>query len=75
MPHIIVKLWTGTSETQKQKLAEELVKSARAVIGYGEESFSVTIEDIDPKDWETKVYRPDIIGQQEKLYKKPGYRM
>jgi 4-oxalocrotonate tautomerase len=75
MPHIIVKLWKGKTEAQKKKLAEELTKTAMSVIGYGEESFSVAIEDIDPNDWKEKVYQPDIIKQKEKLYKEPGYKM
>lgn len=75
MPHIIVKLWTGKSEAQKKKLADELTKTAMAVIGYGEESFSVAIEDVEPSDWKQKVYQPDIIGQKENLYKEPGYKM
>ncbi len=75
MPHIIIKLWKGKSEEQKIKLAEELTKTAMSVIGYGEESFSVAIEDIDPNDWAEKVYKPDIIEQKEKLYKQPGYKM
>ncbi len=75
MPHIIVKLWKGKTEAQKKKLAEELTKTAMSVIGYGEESFSVAIEDIDPSDWKEKVYQPDIMKQKEKLYKEPGYKM
>lgn len=75
MPHIIVKLWTGKSESNKQKLAEELVKAARSVIGYGEASFSVAIEDVEPNDWKEKVYLPDIIEQKGKLYKEPGYTL
>ncbi|MCB0575017.1 MAG: tautomerase family protein [Saprospiraceae bacterium] len=75
MPHIIVKLWPGKSESQKKKLAEALVNAAQSVIGYGEESFSVAIEEVEAKDWAEKVYRPDIVAQQEKLYKEPGYRM
>lgn len=75
MPHIIVKLWKGKTEAQKKKLAEELTKTAMSVIGYGKESFSVAIEDIDPNDWKEKVYQPDIINQKQKLYKEPGYKM
>lgn len=75
MPHIIVKMWTGQSETQKKELAEKLAKTASSVLGNREESFSVAIEEVDPKDWAEKVYRPDIVGQKEKLYKKPGYEM
>ena len=31
------------------------------------------IEDVTPKDWVEKVYKPDILGSEKKLYKKPGY--
>ena len=75
MPHIIVKLWKGKTEAQKKKLAAELTKTAMSIIGYGEESFSVVIEDIDEKDWADKVYKPDIIDKKDKLYKPPGYKM
>jgi 4-oxalocrotonate tautomerase len=75
MPHIIVKLMKGKTEEQKKKLAAELTKAGMSVIGSREESFSVAIEDIDPKDWAEKVYHHEIIGQKEKLYKQPGYKM
>ena len=38
-----------------------------------ETSVSVSIEDVEPDDWVEKVYKPDIIGEPDKLYKKPGY--
>lgn len=38
-----------------------------------EKVVSVVIEDVKPEDWPEKVYRPDILDKQEKLYKKPGY--
>jgi 4-oxalocrotonate tautomerase len=41
--------------------------------GNGEASVSVSIEDIAPKDWAEKVYKPDIVGRPETLYKEPGY--
>lgn len=75
MPHIIVKLWKGKTEAKKKKLADELTKTAMSIIGYGEESFSVAIEDVEPNDWKEKVYQPDIIKQKEKIYKEPGYKM
>lgn len=75
MPHIVIKLIKGKTEEQKKKLATALTKTAMSVIGYGEESFSVAIEDIDSKDWVDKVYKPDIIQQKDKLYKQPGYIM
>jgi 4-oxalocrotonate tautomerase len=75
MPHVIVKLWPGKSEQQKSRLAEEIVKDVMNVLSNGEESVSVAIEEIKPQDWAEKVYRPDILNNPEKLYKKPGYTM
>jgi 4-oxalocrotonate tautomerase len=75
MPHVIVKLWPGKSERQKTQLAEEITRSVMKTLRYGPESVSVAFEEIAAKDWASKVYRPDIIGNEDKLYKKPGYTM
>ena len=75
MPHVIVKLWPGKSEQQKTRLAEAITKDVMDIFHYGEESVSVAMEEITPQDWAAKVYQPDIVGQPEKLYKKPGYTM
>ena len=75
MPHVIVKLWPGKSEQQKIRLAEAIVTDVTKVLNYGEESVSVTIEEVSAKDWAEKVYKPDIINKPEQLYKKPGYTM
>jgi len=73
MPHVIVKLWPGKSEAQKIRLAEQITKDAMAVLNYGEESVSVSIEEVGSQDWMEKVYKPDILNGPGKLYKKPGY--
>lgn len=73
MPHVVVKLWPGRSEQQKIRLAEEIVKDVVAITKCGEESVSVAIEEIKPEDWAEKVYKPDILNNPEKLYKRPGY--
>ena len=75
MPHIIIKLLKGKSEEQKKKLAEEIIKTAMPIVDYGEDAFSVAIEDVERKEWAEKVYKPEIIGQKDKLYKEPGYKM
>ena len=75
MPHVIVKLWPGRSEQQKKQLADAIVKDVVAITGSGEESVSISIEEIKPEDWAEKVYKPDILNKQDKLYKKPGYKM
>lgn len=75
MPHVIVKLWPGKSEKQKQKLAEQITKSVMSTLNYGEESVSVAFDEIPSQDWAEKVYRADIVRNDQNLYKKPGYTM
>lgn len=73
MPHVIVKLWPGKSEQQKARLAEAITKDVMDVLGYGEESISVSMEEIESRDWAEKVYKTDIADKPKQLYKKPGY--
>ena len=73
MPHVIVKLWPGKSEQQKARLAELIAKNVMDVLGYGEESVSVAMEEVEARDWAEKVYKPDIASKPDGLYKKPGY--
>ena len=73
MPHVIVKLHSGKSERQKHALAQAVTEAVMSALNYGEESVSVGIEEVEPKDWTEKVYKPDIIGKPDTIYKKPGY--
>jgi 4-oxalocrotonate tautomerase len=73
MPHVIVKLWPGKSEAQKQRLSEGITQAVMTSLGYGEESVSVSLEEVAPSGWTEKVYTPDIINGRGKLYKRPGY--
>ncbi len=73
MPHVIVKLYAGKSEQQKKRLAEAVTKAVTSALNYGEESVSVAIEDVSPERWVEEVYKPDILGNAGRVYKKPGY--
>jgi 4-oxalocrotonate tautomerase len=73
MPHVIIKLSSGRSEQQKARIAEEVTKTIMATTGNGEDAVPVSIEDVQPSDWAETVYRPDILGKPDTLYKKPGY--
>jgi 4-oxalocrotonate tautomerase len=73
MPHVIVKLWPGKTEQQKNRLAEAITKNVMDILQYGEESVSVAMEEVKPQDWVKRVYKPDIERNLAKLYKKPGY--
>lgn len=73
MPHVIVKLWPGNSEQQKARLADAIARDVMDVLGFGEESVSVSMEEVEPQDWAEQVYKPDIVGKPTQLYKQPGY--
>jgi 4-oxalocrotonate tautomerase len=44
-----------------------------STLNYGEESVSVGIEETKSKDWTEQGYKPDILGNPNTIYKKPGY--
>jgi 4-oxalocrotonate tautomerase len=73
MPHVIVKLLAGRSEHQKARLAEEVSRAVVTALDSDESSVSVAIEEVQASDWTEKVYTPDIIGNMDRVYKKPGY--
>ena len=73
MPHVIVKMLPGRSDIQKKQLAEEITQVVMRITGNGEETVSECIEDVAQGDWTEKVYKPDIVGHWDNLYKKPGY--
>jgi 4-oxalocrotonate tautomerase len=73
MPHVIVKPQSGRSEQQKAKIAAEVTKTIMATANCGEDAVSVCIEDVAAADWSERVYKLDIIGNADRLYKKPGY--
>ena len=73
MPHVIVKLWPGKSEAQKKQLADRIARAVLEVLGYGEESVSVAMEEISSRDWAEEVYDPDIACKPKQIYKQPGY--
>ena len=73
MPHVIVKLVSGRSEQQKASIAEAITKAVMASASCAEASVSVAIEDVEPSEWAENVYKSDIAGRWDTLYKKPGY--
>ena len=73
MPHVIIKLYSGRSKREKERLAEEITKAVTSVLKYGDQSVSVGIEDVEPENWAENVYKPDILRKPDTIYKKPGY--
>lgn len=75
MPHVIVRLWPGRSEADKQKLAAAITEDLVKTVGCSESSVTVAIEEIPSGEWKAKVYEPEIRSRGKSLYKKPGYTM
>ena len=75
MPHVVVKLWPGKSEQEKQRLADAITRNVMEILHSGADSVSVAIEEVAAGDWAEQVYAPEIRGKSETLYKKPGYSM
>ncbi len=73
MPHVIVKLYAGRTEQQKQALAKALTEAVMRTLNSAEDSISVGIEDVAANEWTAKVYQPDILDKAGTIYKKPGY--
>lgn len=73
MPHVIVKLWPGKTEAQKQDLSDAVVRAVGDILDYGPEAVSVGFDEVPARDWEVRVFGPDILGNWNSLIKEPGY--
>ena len=73
MPHVIVKMFAGRDDAEKQRLADEVTRAVISALGSSEKSVSVAIEDVAPDQWTEKVYTPDIEAKPSTIFKKPGY--
>ena len=73
MPHVFVKMHPGRSEQQKAPPAEAITQQVMAIARVGADAVSSAIEEVTAKDWPDQVYRSDILGHANQLYKKPEY--
>lgn len=73
MPHVIVKMYPGRTAEQKNELARAIADAVVKIARCEEKTVSVAIEEIAPENWAETVYRPDIMGKEVTLFKKPGY--
>lgn len=73
MPHVSVSLWPGKSPAQKQELTDAIVHSVTRLLGYGEDSVSVSFREVEPADWMSDVFEPEIAERWQSLTKLPGY--
>lgn len=74
MPHITLKMYRGRTEEQKQAAASALAEALKSTLGCTDEHISISVYDYDPKEWGEKVFYPEIMADEEHLYKKPEYK-
>ena len=65
MPHIILKMYPGRTDEQKNKLAQAIADSIVKIAKCEEKLVSVAIEEIAPENWAETVYRPDIMEKKK----------
>ena len=70
MPHILVKLWPGKSERQKQNLADKITRAVVDTLHYGEESVSVGFEQVPARNWMAESTSP-IFGRSQARSSRP----
>jgi 4-oxalocrotonate tautomerase len=73
MPHVIIKMYPGTSEEQKEKIAQEITTILMINADKPEEAVSIAITEVAEDAWMEEVYAKEIEPNKKKLYKKPGY--
>lgn len=73
MPHVIVKLWPGKTDAQKEALSDAIVRDVTSILNYGDDAVSVGFEEVAPNDWSAQVYGPNVQERWATLTKKPGY--
>lgn len=73
MPHVNLKMYSGTSEEQKEKIAQEITNIIIKHTGKPEAAVSIAIAEVAEDVWMEEVYNKEIKPNIEKLYKKPGY--
>ena len=73
MPHIVIKMFPGRTDKQKERIAKEITDTITRIAGCEEDSVSIAVEEVSSQEWAEKVYKPDIMEKGETLIKKPGY--
>ena len=66
MPYIAVKMWPKDPEVKK-KFAENLIKATVEAVGCPPQAVTVSMEEIDPSDWEEKVVKGEIESNKDRL--------
>ena len=66
MPYIAVKAYPKDEET-KRKVAEEINQVFLKYWGCPQQAISISMEEVEPAEWETKVRTPEILPKLENM--------
>lgn len=70
-----IAAWPARFGQQKKGLVHTIVEDVMTSLNYKEDSDSVAFDEIVPEDCAEKVYKLDVISEQNKLHVKLGYTM
>ena len=74
MPHIVVKMHKGRTEQQKLEMCDAITAALVNTIKCSEDHISIAIVDYNKETWGEEVFYPEIMANEQKLYKKPNYK-
>lgn len=72
MPHIVIKMLEGRSETVKSLCVSKVAQALQEVTGTPDKYISVTIEDYSAEEWQD-IFKNEIANNPN-LRKKPNYK-
>lgn len=74
MPHLTIKHFPKDfTEEQERDLADALTTLIAERFGTTPGAVSISLEAVDPEDWQAAVYAPEIEGRNSTLLKYPDY--
>ena len=66
MPYAAIKLWPKDKET-KERVAEKVSTALVEALGCPPQAVTISIEEIEPADWEEKVVKTEIEPKQDAM--------
>ena len=72
MPHIVIKMLEGRSETVKALCSSKVAQALQEATGTPDKYISVSIEDYTAQEWQD-VFKTEI-AENSNLRKKPDYK-
>ena len=68
MPLITVKMHSGRTKEERNKLADDLFQAIQDSLGVPARAVTVDIQEVPKEEWEEKVANVEMYPRQEQLY-------